>query len=164
MNQYERNYHKLSELLQGRDHVRIDNEPYMPLVVERIEGTPLISQCHYGEQNGDLMRDPEVVFLISETTDGEGQSSRTVMEAKPVYYRNDYLGHEEATIEGHFGDVPVKPRSQNSLDSFCQDWWRNIAEQGYFEKAKELTASQTTGKGKEADASPDVDTDPEIEF
>jgi len=163
MNQYESNYRYLAELLQGRDHLRIQNDPYMPLVVEKIEGTPFISLCHYGEQNHDPMRDPEVVFLTSETIEDEGESTRMVREAKPVYFRNDYVAFEEATVEEDFGDVPVKPQRQKSLDSFVGDWWTNIKEQGFFEKAKEVAAKQAAEQEQQADAGREVDGGPEME-
>lgn len=126
-----KNYDNLMRLLRGKDHVRIENEGYMPLVVEKL-WFDQVSLCHYGEQNGDPMRDPEVVFLV------EGE------KAKPVYFRNDYIGVEHATVEDHFGDVPVKPRLQKDLESFCRMWWNNIREQGFFEKAKELSAMEQT--------------------
>jgi hypothetical protein len=143
---YEHNYRKLMELLGSETHRRIENEPFLPLTVEKLEGQPLISLCHYGEQNGDLMRDPEVVFLVQERT------------AKPVYFRNDYVGVEHATVGGYFGDVPVKPHLQKDLDGFCRMWWSNIAEQQFFEK-KEPSASKTpeAGPGQEPDAGPDFE-------
>jgi hypothetical protein len=41
----------------------------MALVIEATDesgpcGLPAISVCHYGEQNGDLMRDPEMCFEL----------------------------------------------------------------------------------------------------
>src|ERR1039457_3114625 len=46
--------------------LKIENPPYMALVIEAIEpgplGLPGLSVAHYGEQNGDLMRDPEMCF------------------------------------------------------------------------------------------------------
>ena len=56
------NYENLNRLLGGKEHRRIEVEGYMPLVVEKLEGTPLVSLCHYGEQNGDLMRGPGSCF------------------------------------------------------------------------------------------------------
>jgi len=49
--------------------LKIENAPYMPLVVEGLDesgpmGLPAISVAHYGEQNGDLMRDPEMCFEL----------------------------------------------------------------------------------------------------
>ena len=43
-------------------YLKIENAPYMALVIEAIDesgpgGLPAISVAHYGEQNGDLMRD-----------------------------------------------------------------------------------------------------------
>ena len=48
-------------------HLHIDNSPYMALIIEATDqsgpcGLPAISVCHYGEQNGDAMRDPEMLF------------------------------------------------------------------------------------------------------
>ena len=67
--------------------LKIANAPYMDLVIEAIEegpsGLPAVSVTHYGEQNGDLMRDPEMCF---ELRDGE---------LDPWYYRNDYVGVEQ---------------------------------------------------------------------
>jgi hypothetical protein len=50
-------------------HLRIENPPYMALVIEATDesgpcGLPAISVCHYGEQNGDAMRDPEMCFEL----------------------------------------------------------------------------------------------------
>jgi hypothetical protein len=41
-------------------HLRLENSPYMPLVIER-QGN-VISVAHYGELNGDAIRDPELTF------------------------------------------------------------------------------------------------------
>lgn len=39
-------------------HVRIENPPYLPLVIQAVDesgplGLPALSVAHYGEQNGD---------------------------------------------------------------------------------------------------------------
>ena len=49
--------------------LRIDNPPYMSLCIEAVDesgpyGLPGLSVAHYGEQNGDLMRDPEMMFEL----------------------------------------------------------------------------------------------------
>jgi hypothetical protein len=121
---YERNYQLLTELLGDRDHVRIENKPYLPLAVERLwEG--YFTLCHYGELNGDPMRDPEVIFLV------EGNSAR------PAYFRNDYAAFHQATVPGCFGDALVKEAGQKDLDQFVSEWWTNIREQGFFEASRE---------------------------
>jgi hypothetical protein len=50
-------------------HLHIDNPPYMALVIEALDesgpmGLPALSVAHHGEQNGDLMRDPEMCFEL----------------------------------------------------------------------------------------------------
>jgi hypothetical protein len=50
-------------------YLKIKNAPYMALVIEATDesgpsGLPAISVAHYGEQNGDLMRDPEICFEL----------------------------------------------------------------------------------------------------
>lgn len=49
---------------------KFDNAPgcYMPVSVERINETPcghVYSVTHYGEQNRDMMCDPDMTFLVS---------------------------------------------------------------------------------------------------
>lgn len=59
----------LDELLAGVRVVRITVPEYLPLSVEEIgvsqDGHRLVSLCQYGEQNGDLMRDCDLVFMVS---------------------------------------------------------------------------------------------------
>lgn len=78
----------LDELLAGVRVVRITVPEYMPLSVEEIgvsqDGYRLVSLCQYGEQNGDLMRDCDLVFMVIDLPDGAA--------AEPVSFRNDYLG------------------------------------------------------------------------
>jgi hypothetical protein len=47
----------------------IDNEPWMRLVIEVLpergpDGHVVVSVAHYGEQNSDPMRDPEILFEV----------------------------------------------------------------------------------------------------
>ncbi len=49
--------------------LRIDNPPFLPLCIEAVDesgpcGLPALSVEHYGEQNGDAMRDPEMLFEL----------------------------------------------------------------------------------------------------
>jgi hypothetical protein len=65
--------------LELQFHIKIENPPYMPLTIEGI-GTgprklPAVSVTHYGEQNGDLMRDPEMCF---EMEIQNGQTTGTI--------------------------------------------------------------------------------------
>jgi hypothetical protein len=54
-------------------NLKIENPPYMALVIEATPEpgplkAPAISVAHYGEQNGDLMRDPEMCFELTNRT------------------------------------------------------------------------------------------------
>ena len=77
-------------------YLKIDNPPYMELVIEAMDESgpmelPAISVCHYGKQNGDAMRDPEMCFEL-------GLAGGAHLSA--FYYRNDYLGVEQWSLLG----------------------------------------------------------------
>jgi hypothetical protein len=120
----------LNELLAGVRAVRITVSGYMPLSVEEIgcseDGHRLVSLCHYGEQNGDLMRDPDIVFLFHNLPDGTA--------AEPVSYRNDYLGifqevyrYDETGRRTH-----VMPALKQDLQEFALAWFATLRDQGFF--------------------------------
>lgn len=118
------------------DHAKVtNNETYMPLSIEAIgsweytskEPYPPgcealeISLCHYGECNGDAMRDPEVCLLRVKSA-GEYQYY-------PYYYRNDYIPCENVYR------TPEKacrnPKMQADLCVFVNQWVQNILLQQY---------------------------------
>ncbi|MGE0645348.1 MAG: hypothetical protein AB7P24_16945 [Nitrospira sp.] len=120
----------LSQLLGEVTAVRITVSGYMPLSVEEIgtskEGKRMVSLCHYGEQNGDLMRDPDIVFLFHDLPGGAA--------AEPISFRNDYLGmvqevyrYDDAGTRTH-----VVPALKEDLKDFAQTWFANLTEQGFF--------------------------------
>ncbi len=111
----------LNPLLNDARAVRITVPGYMPLSVEEIgisrDGHRLVSLCQYGEQNGDLMRDPDIVFLFHKLPDG--------MAAEPVSFRNDYLGivqevyrYDETGRRTH-----VVPSLKQDLKEFAESWF-----------------------------------------
>jgi hypothetical protein len=120
----------LNHLLNGARAVRITVPGYMPLSVEEIgssgDGYRLVSLCQYGEQNGDLMRDPDIVFLFHNVPDGAA--------AEPVSFRNDYLGlsqevyrYDETGRRTH-----VLPSLKQELKEFADSWFSNLKDQGFF--------------------------------
>ena len=130
MNSYQEFAKYLDQLLGGVHAVRIAVSGYMPLSVEEIgssgDGYRLVSLCHYGEQNGDLMRDPDIVFLFHNAPDG--------MAAEPVSFRNDYLGivqdvyrYDEAGKRTH-----VVSSLKQDLKEFARAWFVTLREQGFF--------------------------------
>ncbi len=130
MNSYQEFAKYLDQLLGGVHAVRIAVSGYMPLSVEEIgssgDGHRLVSLCQYGEQNGDLMRDPDIVFLFHNVPDG--------MAAEPVSFRNDYLGivqevyqYDETGRRTH-----VVPSLKQDLKEFAESWFANLKDQGFF--------------------------------
>ena len=120
----------LNHLLNDARAVRITVSGYLPLSVEEIgssgDGYRLVSLCHYGEQNGDLMRDPDIIFLFHNGPDG--------VAAEPVSFRNDYLGlsqevyrYDETGRRTH-----VVSSLKQDLKEFAQAWFAVLREQGFF--------------------------------
>jgi len=122
----------LLQLLGDSTAVRLTSKGFMPLSVEDIgssaEGHRLISICHYGEQNGDLMRDPDMVFAIY----GQGDS----LMAEPLSFRNDYMGinQEVYRYDDHGKRTHVDPGLKKELKSFARLWFRNLKAQGFLDK------------------------------
>lgn len=116
--------------------VKIANEPYMALTVENIglgpRGLPALSICHYGEQNGDLMRDPEMCFEL------EIEGDR-LKETHPYYFRNDYAGFEQNAIDED--TKIISARMVREQREFSETWSQNLIEQGF------LQAHQSTKSG-----------------
>ena len=130
MNSYQEFAKYLDQLLGGVHAVRIAVSGYMPLSVEEIgssgDGYRLVSLCHYGEQNGDLMRDPDIVFLFHNLPDG--------MAAEPVSFRNDYLGivQEVYRYDEMGRRTYVVSSLKQNLNEFAESWFANLKDQGFF--------------------------------
>lgn len=92
---------------------------FMPVHVECLHRSglgPLFSVAHYYEQNGDLVPDPDVVFVRA----ADGWSPISFQNS--LAYRVAVHFHEDGTIE-------VDEKEQSDLASFCNHWMRNIQEQ-----------------------------------
>ena len=107
--------------------INFPNSPYMALTVENIgpgpKLLPALSLCHYGEQNGDAMRDPEMCFEM-EIKDGR------LKGIGPYYYRNDYVGREEFAHDQDSGAVDTGMVGKQK--EFADLWGRNLKEQGFL--------------------------------
>jgi hypothetical protein len=132
--------------LGGSAHVRIDNPPFMALYIEAIgvgpRGLPAISVAHYGEQNGDLMRDPEMCFEME-------LNGVVVTRLHPYYFRNDYVGVEEFSVQCYGCDnhhhrlIHTDARMVASQEAFATLWDTNIGDQGFVERLRENTLAST---------------------
>jgi hypothetical protein len=123
---YEMNYERLEKLglynLKNiEDHVRLEKGAMMPLCFELInknENIVYFSLCFYGEQNGDLMRDPDLVVRVN----------HSLQFAEVTTYRNDYMGaYQEVYPE------PGKyiPRFKKSLNSYLTTFLKDLHREGY---------------------------------
>ena len=118
----------LTQLLGTDTAVRIRVEGYMPLSIEVVgtsaDGNRLISLCHYGEQNGDLMRDPEIVFEVHSAT----------AAAEPLSFQNDYMGlfQEVYRYDDTGKKTHVKTRLKAELKSFARTWFKNLKDQSFL--------------------------------
>ena len=106
-------------------YLKIDNAPYMELVIEAMDesgpmGLPALSVAHYGEQNGDLMRDPEMCFELGP-------------HLSAFYFRNDHLGVEQWSrdiVRGHYVHL-IALHEQHQR--FAKIWDNNLRLQGFAE-------------------------------
>ena len=120
----------LLTLLGTDTAVRIRVDGYMPLSIEAIgtstDSNRLIAICHYGEQNGDLMRDPEMVFEV--------YASPTPSTAEPLSFRNDYMGlmQEIYRYDDDGKKTHVNARLKQDLKSFGLTWFQNLKDQGFL--------------------------------
>ena len=130
MNTYQHFATVLTALLGPDTAVRLTVSGFMALSVEDIgqsaDGNRLISICHYGEQHGDLMRDPDMVFEIHAWADAPA--------AEPLSFRNDYMGllQEVYRYDDDGRKTHVNPRLKAELTSFARIWFHNLKDQGFL--------------------------------
>jgi hypothetical protein len=110
-------------------YLKIENPPYMTLVIEAVDesgpcGLPALSVAHYGEQNGDPMRDPEMCFELGFA--GGAHLS-------PYYYRNDYVGVEQWSRNIIGGNYIFLPALYQQHKSFANTWDANLRHQRFAE-------------------------------
>jgi hypothetical protein len=113
-------------------YLKIENPPYMALVIEGAPGIgpaglPALSVAHYGEMNGDLMRDPEMCFELVKPLGCESSPN-------PYYWRNDYVDIECWSRFILREQYVVRPTMHTQHGIFATKWDGNLKLQG-FEKA-----------------------------
>ena len=105
--------------------ISIDNEAWIRLVIEVLpergpDGHVVVSLAHYGEQNSDPMRDPEMLFELVE--EGARQP-----ELWPFYFRNDYAAVEQwSRLRDEARNLHCLPRLTRDLARFAEIWDRNL--------------------------------------
>lgn len=130
---------RLLKKLNGQQHMKLHSDGFMPLTMERIKeniitifgkGT-LYSLCHYYEQNGDLMRDPEMCFIVVDNR--LEKKDFNAVGIYPQMYRLDSLGLDEESIAIENGAIASYIKIwQKGQCSFANVWLKNIREQGFL--------------------------------
>jgi hypothetical protein len=109
--------------------IRLEVPVFMRLVIEHIgdgpRGGEVVSVAHHGEQNGDLMRDPEIVFEVVAGT------------WHPVSIQQDYVGsYREAVSIEEDGRVFIRTAEERDIQAFARVWDRNRKHQGFVDAAQ----------------------------
>jgi hypothetical protein len=125
-----------NRIIEGLDgvgsHKKIDNSAsaFMALCVEVIdewaEGK-IVSLAHYYEQNGDLMKDPDMTFLVSngkKFLDGAIIPTSFEMSNPPTYQPSLFYDEQ--------GRLMVRNKAQEDQAKFANTWMRNIKEQQHI--------------------------------
>lgn len=128
----------LNKMKDGQ-YLKLNVAEFMPLTIERIADnvtTPwgagaLYSLCYYYEQNGDLMRDPEMCFLV---VDNRRQAKEyDAIAIYPQQYLQDNTGTEEESIRIESGKLTTYLKTwQSGYCSFTNLWLLNIRQQGFL--------------------------------
>ena len=120
----------LASLLGNETAVCLTVNGYMPLSVEDIgqstDGHRLIAISHYGEQQGDLMRDPEMICEI------HTYASPDI--AEPLSFRNDDMSlmQEVYRYDDSGKKTHVNTRLKQEFTSFAKTWLENLKDQGFL--------------------------------
>ncbi len=113
---------------KGHSWYKLKSEPYMDLTVEHWLSSKhimTISVCHYGEQNGDLMKDPELVIKWNMESN----------EIRVEEFYQDYVGVVSTIFDEHGKVIPSKVVD---LLSFANDWGKNLKIQGHKIEEREV--------------------------
>ena len=125
--------------MQGNQHLKIINEPFMPLTIERIgniywEDGELVSLCHYYQQNGDLVQDPEMCFIVVDQREKDKTAYNKVMVV-PYLYQQPNLGiYEESLLFKNNVVVHCDTELQLQHVVFANQWLQNIVQQGFLKQ------------------------------
>ncbi len=129
---YERFADSFTDILFGRkEAMRYEaGIGWDPLSVELHDN--IFSIAHTYEQNGDLMYDPMVCFIV------DYENEKVI----PISYENSGLGiYESYDINAE--PTPAVVKQQNDVLDFMDEWLDNIEQQGYEPDVNEITAEKS---------------------
>ena len=130
---------QLLKKIHDKEYIKLTSEGFMPLSIECIEQhitTPfgvakLYSVSHNYEQAGDLMRDPEMVFIVCDTRKDEKDYENIAIY--PQMYQQDNLGLYEESVHIKNGQLTTFIKTwQHGHCGFANIWLKNIQQQGFL--------------------------------
>lgn len=116
-------FNKIVKMMNDEGYIKINNSEgiFMPLSAEKIDKVShgeLISFAHYFEQNGDLVQDPEMIFLVLNED-----------MIFPVSIQHSFGRLIEGIVFENGELKGVYPNQQEDMTSFANMWLKNIKEQ-----------------------------------
>lgn len=110
-------------------YLKIENPPYMELVIEAVDesgpcGLPALSVAHYGVQNDDPMRNPEMCFELG-IAGG--------VHLNPFHWRNDYAAVEQWSRNVIREQYVFLVSLHEQHERFAKAWDSNLRLQGFVE-------------------------------
>jgi hypothetical protein len=131
---------QLIDKMQGKQHLKIEIENYMPLTIEKIAdnikthwGTAsLYSLLHFYIQYGDLMQDPEMCFIVVDERNGMASNPENV-KIVPYMFQQANMGIYQESITFKNGELDKYNKSmQYDHTIFANQWLQNIGRQGFL--------------------------------
>jgi len=95
-----------------------------------------MSVCHYGLQNGDMMRDPEILYELIGWDVPQGNKKLLIEDAQ--WIQQDYVGSYREVYQMRDGEKMVSPGLKSELQSFSKMWANNM--KGQLHLVKEIEA------------------------
>ena len=133
---------QLIEKMGDKTHFKIENEPFMPLSIEKLtdgiaigkyNNGSLYSLAHYYTLNGDLMSDPEMIFIVIW---GEaGLTDPQTVQVLPCSFTQSDMGiYEEGVRFTDQTAIEYDTDLQTGHTEFACVWLGNIKDQGFLDR------------------------------
>lgn len=130
------------EKMGDKTHLKIENEPFMPLSIEKLadginigryDNGILYSLAHYYTLNGDLMSDPEMTFIV--VLGEAGLADPQTVQVLPCSYTQSDMGiYEEGVRFSYQKAIEYDTDLQTGHTEFAGVWLSNIHDQGFLEQ------------------------------
>lgn len=140
---YQRIFDKLEKIgvVDVKEHAVFKAAEFMDLHVDVLSedgNIKIIAMAHNGEQNGDVMADPDMQIKIYKST----------KMAEALTFQNDYAGmyQEVYSHDGKFVNLMLR----KELNSFLEQWLKNIIEQGHKKSKEDKSLIELAKKANEA--------------